>query len=155
MEEESGTAAKPNKDKEKLRAPGHNGCVLKNDRLNILHAKHKVCREAGFARLLTKVERQRLHDTLVVTRLVPLIEAIVPIGGVRGRPLSRLGCVYADRGYDHDKYRRILHAHCPHGIARRGHRHGSGLGNVRWVFVNGGNDAAKHAYVRDSLRPSR
>jgi transposase len=44
-----------------------------------------------------------------VTQLVPLIEAIVPIGGVRGRPLSRPGCVYADRGYDHDKYRRILH----------------------------------------------
>ncbi len=33
----------------------------------------------------------------------------MPIGGVRGRPLSRPARVYTDRGYDHDKYRRILH----------------------------------------------
>ncbi|WP_186135244.1 transposase, partial [Burkholderia gladioli] len=60
--------------------------------------------------------------------------AIVPIGGVRGRPLSRPGRVYADRGYDHDKYRRILHErNIPTRIARRGHPHGSGLGKVRWI----------------------
>jgi IS5 family transposase len=53
----------------------------------------------------------------------------VPIGGRRGRPLSRPGRVYADRGYDHDKYRRALHERSiPTSIARRGHPHGSGLG---------------------------
>jgi transposase len=69
-----------------------------------------------------------------VTQPVPLIEAIVPIGGRRGRPLSRPGRVYADRGYDHDKYRRALHERSiPTSVARRGHPHGSGLGKVRWV----------------------
>lgn len=44
-----------------------------------------------------------------VTQRVPLIEAIAPIGGVRGRPPRRPARVYAGRGYDHGKYRRILH----------------------------------------------
>jgi hypothetical protein len=39
------------------------------------------------AAMLTGVKR---ND---VTELVPLIEAIVQIGGMRGRPLSRSGCV--------------------------------------------------------------
>ncbi len=37
----------------------------------------------------------------------------------------------ADRAYDHDKYRRPLHAAgIPTSIARRGQPHGSGLGKV-------------------------
>lgn len=36
--------------------------------------------------------------------------------------------VYAGRGYDHGKYRRILHErNTPTSIARRSHPHGSGL----------------------------
>ncbi|WP_186044514.1 IS5 family transposase [Burkholderia gladioli] len=94
-------------------------------------SKHHIATDANgtpIAAILTGANR---ND---VTQLVPLIEAIVPIGGVRGRPLSRPGRVYADRGYDHDKYRRILHErNIPTRIARRGHPHGSGLGKVRWV----------------------
>ncbi|WP_394144785.1 IS5 family transposase, partial [Burkholderia multivorans] len=94
-------------------------------------SKHHIATDANgtpIAAILTGANR---ND---VTQLVPLIEAIVPIGGVRGRPLSRPGRVYADRGYDHDKYRRILHErNIPTSIARRGHPHGSGLGKVRWV----------------------
>ena len=41
-----------------------------------------------------------------VTQLMPLIEAIPPVRGRRGRPRRRPGKVYADRGYDHDKYRK-------------------------------------------------
>ena len=42
--------------------------------------------------------------------------------------------VYADRGYDFDKYRRLLWKHGVKPlIARRGAAHGSGLGKVRWV----------------------
>ncbi|WP_333982781.1 IS5 family transposase [Burkholderia gladioli] len=93
--------------------------------------KHHIATDADgtpIAAILTGANR---ND---VTQLVPLIEAIVPIGGVRGRPLSRPGRVYADRGYDHDKYRCILHErNIPTSIARRGHPHGSGLGKVRWV----------------------
>ncbi|WP_155419867.1 IS5 family transposase [Burkholderia gladioli] len=94
-------------------------------------SKHHIATDANgtpIAAILTGANR---ND---VTQLVPLIEAIVPIGGVRGRPLSRPGRVYADRGYDHDKYRCILHErNIPTSIARRGHPHGSGLGKVRWV----------------------
>lgn len=69
-----------------------------------------------------------------ITQLVPLIKAIVPIGGVRGQPLSRPGRVYAERGYDHGKYRRILREHgIPISIARRGHPHPRGCGEFRWV----------------------
>lgn len=39
----------------------------------------------------------------------------------------------ADRGYDHDKYRRLVRARgITPVIARRGVEHGSGLGRVRW-----------------------
>ena len=41
-----------------------------------------------------------------VTQLMPLIAAIPPVRGRRGRPRKRPDAVYADRGYDHDKYRR-------------------------------------------------
>ena len=37
-----------------------------------------------------------------VTQLMPLIRAVPP---VRGRPRQRPDAIYADRGYDHDKYR--------------------------------------------------
>jgi transposase len=69
-----------------------------------------------------------------ITQLVPLVEAIPAIRGKRGRPLSKPALVQGDRGYDHDKYRRMLHAQgIPTQIARRGQPHGSGLGVTRWV----------------------
>jgi transposase len=68
-----------------------------------------------------------------VTQLVPLIDAIPPIRGTVGRPKSRPRHLYADRGYDHDKYRRLVRARgITPVIARRGLDHGSGLGKVRW-----------------------
>jgi hypothetical protein len=41
-----------------------------------------------------------------VTQLLPLIQAVPPIRGKRGRPRRPPDVIYADRGYDHDKYRR-------------------------------------------------
>jgi transposase len=68
-----------------------------------------------------------------VTQLIPLIEAIPPVRGRRGRPLRRPKRVYGDRGYDHDKYRRLVRAlGITPVIARRGTGHGSGLGTKRW-----------------------
>ena len=68
-----------------------------------------------------------------VTQLIPLVDGVPPIRGRVGRPLRRPQRLYADRGYDHDKYRRLLHQRgiTPH-IARRGTPHGSGLGRHRW-----------------------
>ncbi|MFI1369223.1 IS5 family transposase [Streptomyces griseochromogenes] len=71
------------------------------------------------------------HD---VTQLLPLPDAVPPIRGLRGRPRRRPRRLYADRGYDFDKYRRLLWKRgIKPVIARRGVAHGSGLGKVRWV----------------------
>jgi transposase len=71
------------------------------------------------------------HD---VTELIPLLDAIPPIAGQRGRPRSRPKRLFADRGYDFDKYRRLLWKRgIKPVIARRGAPHGSGLGQTRWV----------------------
>ncbi|MFC9948969.1 IS5 family transposase [Streptomyces pratensis] len=71
------------------------------------------------------------HD---VTQLLPLLDAIPSIRGMRGRPRRKPRRLYADRGYDFDKYRRLLWERgIKPLIARRGAAHGSGLGKVRWV----------------------
>ena len=69
-----------------------------------------------------------------VTQLMPLIHTIPPVRGRRGRPRQRPDAIYADRGYDHDKYRRLVReAGITPFVARRGEEHGSGLGVHRWV----------------------
>jgi transposase len=69
-----------------------------------------------------------------VTQLIPLVERIPPVRGRVGRPRRRPQRVTADRGYDHDKYRRDLRRRrITPEIARRGAEHGSGLGQARGV----------------------
>ncbi len=69
-----------------------------------------------------------------VTQVLPLLTATPPIRGRAGRPWRRPPVLHADRGYDHDKYRRLLRAKgIRPQIARRGTGHGSGLGVHRWV----------------------
>jgi transposase len=69
-----------------------------------------------------------------VTQLLPLVDGVEPIAGKVGRPRRRPDRLLADRGYDHDKYRRELWARgIKPLIARRGEDHGSGLGTQRWV----------------------
>ncbi|MEU9575415.1 IS5 family transposase [Streptomyces massasporeus] len=71
------------------------------------------------------------HD---VTQLLPLLDAVPPIRGLRGRPRHKPQRLYADRGYDFDEYRRLLWKRgIKPIIARRGIAHGPGLGKVRWV----------------------
>jgi IS5 family transposase len=70
-----------------------------------------------------------------VTQLLPLVDAIPHVQGHTGRPRHRPERVIADRGYDHDKYRRQLRARgLRHSIARRQTDHGSGLGMNRPGF---------------------
>ena len=69
-----------------------------------------------------------------VTQLMPLVEAIPPVRGRRGRPRRRPHALYGDRGYDHDRYRKqVRAAGIKPVIARRSTAHGSGLGTYRWV----------------------
>jgi transposase len=65
---------------------------------------------------------------------VPLLERVPAVRGTVGRPRRRPQRLTADRGYDHDSYRRELRRRgiAPE-IARRQTEHGSGLGRVRWV----------------------
>jgi transposase len=81
--------------------------------------------------LAATVTAANRHD---VTQLLPLVDAIPPVSGKRGRPRRRPRCVQGDRAY-HSK------AHCVALIARRiqpllarrNTQHGSGLGIYRWV----------------------
>ena len=69
-----------------------------------------------------------------ITQLMPLLDAVPPVRGRVGRPRRRPDRLFADRAYDHDKYRRQLRAKGIRPlIARRGVEHGSGLGVHRWV----------------------
>jgi transposase len=69
-----------------------------------------------------------------VTQLIPLLDGIPAVRGAVGRPRRRPRSVIADRGYDHDKYRRlVLERGVKPVIARRQTEHGSGLGRDRWV----------------------
>ena len=69
-----------------------------------------------------------------VTQLLPLVDGVGPIRGKPGRPPQRADSLIADRGYDHDKYRREPRARGVKPIiARRATEHGSGLGRMRWV----------------------
>jgi transposase len=69
-----------------------------------------------------------------VTRLIPLLDAVPPVAGLPGRPRRRPERLLADRGYDHDKYRRLVWERgIKPVIARRQSEHGSNLGRHRWV----------------------
>lgn len=69
-----------------------------------------------------------------VTQLLPLLDAVPPIRGRVGRPRRKPDSLFADRGYDHDVYRDQVRARAiVPAIARRGTRHGTGLGTYRRV----------------------
>ncbi|WP_406436712.1 IS5 family transposase [Streptomyces sp. NBC_01613] len=69
-----------------------------------------------------------------VTQLLPLLDAVPPVRGRVGRPRRKPDALFADRGYDHDIYRdQVRDRGIVPAIARRGSRHGTGLGTYRWV----------------------
>ena len=94
-------------------------------------SKHHLITEAHGIPLQASLTGGNRND---VTQLMPLIQDIPPVRSRRGRPRRRPDTVYADRGYDHDKYRKQVRAvGVTPVIARRGTEHGSGLGQYRWV----------------------
>jgi hypothetical protein len=89
-----------------------------------------ICDGGGIPLAATLTGGNR-HD---VTQLLPLIEAVPPVRGRRGRPRQRPGQVYADRACDYPAHRQQVRAKgIQPMIARRGAGHGSGLGVYRWV----------------------
>lgn len=98
-------------------------------------SKYHLIVEANGIPLQVTVTSGNRND---VTELLPLVHAIPPIRGLRGRSRHKPRELFADRDYDHDKYRRLLR---PRGmsprIARRGIANGSGQGKHRWVVERG------------------
>jgi transposase len=93
-------------------------------------SKHHVLTDASGIPLAVILTSGSRND---VTQLIPLLDAVPPIRGRVGRPRRKPRMLVADRGYDHDKYRRVLRARGIRPvIARRGVAHGSGLGRWRW-----------------------
>jgi transposase len=69
-----------------------------------------------------------------VTQLLVLLDQVPPVRGRPGRPRRRPHALLADRGYDHDKFRRLLWQRgIKPVIAKRQTEHGSGIGRDRWV----------------------
>ncbi|WP_346088374.1 IS5 family transposase [Streptomyces erythrogriseus] len=96
-----------------------------------LGSKHHLIVDRHGTPLAVTLTGGNRHD---VTQLLPLLDAVPSIRGLRGRPRHKPRRLYADRGYDFDKYRRLLWKRgIKPVIARRGVAHGSGLGKVRWV----------------------
>ena len=94
-------------------------------------SKHHLLTDANGVPLGISLTGGHRND---VTQLLPLIDGVEPVRGKVGRPRKRAERLLADRGYDHDKYRRELwNRGVKPVIARRGAEHGSGLGRERWV----------------------
>ena len=84
--------------------------------------------------LAVRLSAANAHDS---THLLPLVDAIPPIIGPRGRPgrpRKRPAKLHADKGYDYPALRRALRARgiAPR-IARRGIDYSERLGRHRWV----------------------
>jgi transposase len=94
-------------------------------------SKHHLLVEAGGLPLAWTLTGGNRND---ITQLLALLDLVPPVRGRVGRPRRRPERLVADRGYDHDKYRRLLWGRgIKPVIARRETEHGSGLGRERWV----------------------
>ena len=94
-------------------------------------SKHHIVTDAQGVPLAVRLTGANVHD---VTQAMPLIEAIPPVRGKRGRPRRRPDQLLGDRGYDSGPLRRALRRlHILPVVAQRGQPHGSGLGVHRWV----------------------
>jgi transposase len=94
-------------------------------------SKHHLLVEVSGIPLAFSVTGGNRND---ITQLIPLLDGVPAVRGAVGRPRRGPDTLIADRGYDHDKYRRLLWQRgVKPVIARRQTEHGSGLGRYRWV----------------------
>ena len=86
--------------------------------------------------------------------MIPLVDAIPPVHGRRGRPRRRPGKLYGDRAYHSREGRRQLRRRrIQPKIAAPKTPHGSGLGQQRWVVER--TIAWLHQYRRLRIRYER
>jgi transposase len=94
-------------------------------------SKHHLLVDGGGVPLAWTLTGGNRND---VTQLLELLDRVPPVRGRIGRPRRRPGTLIADRGYDHDQYRRLAWQRGVRPIiARRQTEHGSGIGRHRWV----------------------
>jgi transposase len=92
--------------------------------------RHIVTDRRGIS-LTVRLSGANLHDSRL---LDPLLDAIPPIHGKRGRPRHRPGKLHADKGYDCPRCRRACTKRgVTHRIARKGIESRSHLGTHQWV----------------------
>jgi transposase len=85
-------------------------------------SKHHLLTDSGGIPLTISLTGGHRND---VTQLLPVVDGVGPVRGKLGRPRQRTERLLADRGYDHDKYRRLLWQRgVKPVIARRGDEHG-------------------------------
>ena len=81
--------------------------------------------------LAARITGANRHDS---TMLEPMVDAVHPIRGGRGRPRKRHVKLHADKGYANPRWRQPLtKRHIPIRIARRGIESKTKLGRHRWV----------------------
>jgi transposase len=99
-----------------------------------LGSKYHLVVDRGGIPLAVRLSAANAHDS---TLLVPLVDAIPPIIGPRGRPgrpRKRPAKLHADKAYDSADLRRALRARgITPRIARRGIDSSERLGRYRWV----------------------
>jgi transposase len=94
-------------------------------------SKHHLLVDGGGIPLAWTLTGANRND---VTQLEELLDRVPAVRGRVGRPRRRPRTLLADRGYDHDKYRRLVWKRgIKPIIARRQTEHGSSLGKQRWV----------------------
>jgi len=92
--------------------------------------KHHVVTDAQGVPLAAATTAANVNE---VTVLLPLVDAIPPVGGRRGRPRRRPDRVQGDRGFDAQSNRDGLRQRGIQPVlAERNTEHGSGLGVLRW-----------------------
>lgn len=81
--------------------------------------------------LAALISPANVHDSKVFE---PLLDAIPPVRGPRGRPRKRPDKLHADKGYDFARCRAFLRRYgVASRIARRGVESSEKLGRHRWV----------------------
>ena len=94
-------------------------------------SKHHLITCGRGSPLAAKTTAANVND---ITEFVPLVDAVPPVRGRRGRPRRRPKHVYGDRAYHSRKSRRELRRrNVKVRVAKPDDPHGSGLGRRRWV----------------------
>lgn len=92
--------------------------------------RHIVTDRRGIP-LTVRLSGANVHDSRMIE---PMLDAIPPIYGKRGRPRHRPGKLHADKGYDYPRCRRACTRRgIKHRIARKGIESSTHLGKHRWV----------------------